>query len=142
MAKNLRGIAPRGNRRELRSVELKQPLYAFDSTIIDLCLFLFPGAEFRTAKAALKLHTLIDLRGSIPTFVAVTSGKVPDVRMLDQMSVGEDAIYAMDRGYVDFARLYAIHLFEKKPIMLLDSEALKQTAEAVYAGNQLNLFGN
>jgi len=91
------------------AVELKQPLYAFDSTIIDLCLSLFPWAEFRKTKAAVKLHTLIDLRGSIPTFVAVTPGKVPDVRMLDQMPVSEDAIYAMDRGYVDFARLYAIH---------------------------------
>jgi hypothetical protein len=91
------------------AVELRQPLYAFDSTIIDLCLSLFPWAEFRKTKAAVKLHTLIDLRGSIPTFVAVTPGKVPDVRMLDQMPVREDAIYAMDRGYVDFARLYAIH---------------------------------
>ena len=91
------------------AVELKQPLYAFDSTIIDLCLSPFPWAEFRKTKAAVKLHTLIDLRGSIPTFVAVTPGKVPDVRMLDQMPVSEDAIYAMDRGYADFARLYAIH---------------------------------
>ncbi len=88
---------------------MKQPLYAFDSTTIDLCLSLFPWAEFRKTKAAVKLHTLIDLRGSIPTFVAVTTGKVHDVRMLDEMPVSEDAIYTMDRGYVDFARLYAIH---------------------------------
>jgi transposase len=91
------------------AVELKQPLFVFDSTIIDLCLSLFPWAEFRKTKAAIKLHTLIDLRGSIPTFVAVTPGKVPDVKMLDEMPVSEDAIYAMDRGYVDFARLHAIH---------------------------------
>ena len=91
------------------AVELKQPLFAFDSTVIDLCLSLFPWAEFRKTKAAVKLHTLLDLRGSIPTFVAITPGKVPDVKMLDQMPVSEDAIYTMDRGYVDFARLYAIH---------------------------------
>jgi IS4 transposase len=88
---------------------LNQPLYAFDSTTIDLCLSLFPWAKFRKTKAAVKLHTLIDLRGSIPTFVAVTAGKVPDVKMLDEMPVSEDAFYTMDRGYVDFARLYAIH---------------------------------
>ena len=91
------------------AIELKQPLYAFDSTTLDLCLSLFPWAEFRRTKAAVKMHTLIDLRGSIPTFVAVTTGKVHDVRMLDEVPVSEDAIYTMDRGYVDFARLYAIH---------------------------------
>ena len=66
------------------AIELKQPLYAFDSTTIDLCLSLFPWAEFRKTKAAVKMHTLIDLRGSIPTFVAITTGKVNDVRMLDK----------------------------------------------------------
>ncbi len=91
------------------AIELKQPLYAFDSTTLDLCLSLFPWAEFRRTKAAVKMHTLIDLRGSIPTFIAVTTGKIHDVRMLDEMPVSEDAIYTMDRGYVDFARLYAIH---------------------------------
>jgi hypothetical protein len=103
------GIAQGLYRNEPLAIELKQPLYAFDSTVIDLCLSLFPWAEFRKTKAAVKLHTLIDLRGSIPTFVAVTPGKVSDVTMLDEMPVSEDAIYAMDRGYVDFARLYAIH---------------------------------
>lgn len=103
------GIAQRLYRNEPLAIELSQPLYAFDSTTIDLCLSLFPWAEFRKSKAAVKLHTLIDLRGSIPTFVAVTPGKVSDVTMLDQMPVNEDAIYAMDRGYVDFSRLYAIH---------------------------------
>lgn len=103
------GIAQELYRNEPLAVELRQPLYAFDSTTIDLCLSLFPWAEFRKSKAAVKLHTLIDLRGSIPTFVAVTPGKVSDVTILDQMPVSEDAIYAMDRGYVDFARLYAIH---------------------------------
>jgi len=91
------------------AIELKQPLYAFDSTTIDLCLTLFPWAEFRKTKAAVKMHTLIDLRGSIPTFVAITTGKVNDVKLLDKMPVQEDAIYTMDRGYVDYARLYAVH---------------------------------
>ena len=103
------GIAQRLYQDEPLAIELKQPLFAFDSTTIDLCLSLFPWAEFRKTKAAVKMHTLIDLRGSIPTFVAVTAGKVHDVRMLDEMPVTEDAIYTMDRGYVDFARLYAIH---------------------------------
>ena len=91
------------------AIELKQPLYAFDSTTIDLCLSMFPWAEFRKTKAAVKMHTLIDLRGPIPTWVAITTGKVHDVRMLDEMPVTKDAFYAMDKGYIDFARLYAIH---------------------------------
>lgn len=91
------------------AIELNQPLFAFDSTTIDLCLTLFPWAEFRKTKAAVKMHTLIDLRGSIPTFVAITTGKVNDVKLLDKMPVQEDAIYTMDRGYVDYARLYAVH---------------------------------
>jgi hypothetical protein len=103
------GIAQGIYQNEPLALELKQPLYAFDSTIIDLCLSLFRWAEFRKTKAAVKLHTLIDLRGSIPTFVAVTPGRVSDVTMLDKMPVSEDTIYAMDRGYVDFARLYAIN---------------------------------
>lgn len=102
-------IAQRLYRDEPLAIELKQPLFAFDSTTIDLCLTLFPWAEFRKTKAAVKMHTLIDLRGSIPTFVAVTVGKMHDVRMLDEMPVTEDAIYTMDRGYVDYARLFAIH---------------------------------
>jgi hypothetical protein len=105
----LMGIAQGLYRDEPIAVELKQPLFAFDSTVIDLCLSLFPWAEFRKTKAAVKLHTLIDLRGSIPTFVAITPGKVADVKMLDQMPVDENAIYTMDRGYVDFARLYGVH---------------------------------
>ncbi len=103
------GIAQGLYQDEPLAIELKQPLYAFDSTTLDLCLSLFPWAEFRRTKAAVKVHTLIDLRGSIPTFVAVTTGKVHDVRMLDEMPVSEDAIYTLDRGYVNFARLYAIH---------------------------------
>lgn len=91
------------------ALELDQPLYAFDSTTIDLCLSLFPWAEFRRTKAAVKMHTLIDLRGMIPTYVAVTTGKIHDVRMLDNLPVTEDAIYTMDRAYIDFARLNTLH---------------------------------
>jgi len=91
------------------ALELDQPLYAFDSTTIDLCLTLFPWAEFRRTKAAVKMHTLIDLRGAIPTYVTVTTGKVHDVRILDTLPVTEDAIYTMDRAYIDFARLHTLH---------------------------------
>lgn len=91
------------------ALELDQPLYAFDSTTIDLCLSLFPWAEFRRTKAAVKMHTLIDLRGAIPTYVTITTGKVHDVRMLDNLPVTEDAIYTMDRAYIDFARLHTLH---------------------------------
>jgi len=91
------------------ALELDQPLYAFDSTTIDLCLTLFPWAEFRATKAAVKMHTLLDLRGTIPTYVAVTAGKVHDVRVLDTLPVTEEAIYTMDKAYVDFSRLHALH---------------------------------
>ena len=94
---------------DVLAIELKQPLYAFDSTTIDLCLSLFPWAEFRKTKAAVKMHTLIDLRGPIPVWVAITTGKVHDVKMLDAMPVAKDAFYTMDKGYVDFTRLYGIH---------------------------------
>ena len=103
------GMAQRLYQSDTIAVELAQPLYAFDSTTIDLCLSLFPWAEFRKTKAAVKMHTLIDLRGPIPTWVSITTGKVHDVRMLDQLPVAKDAIYTMDRGYVDFARLCSIH---------------------------------
>ena len=103
------GMAQRLYQSDTIAAELTQPLYAFDSTTIDLCLSLFPWAEFRKTKAAVKMHTLIDLRGPIPTWVSITTGKVHDVRMLDQLPVEKDAIYAMDRGYVDFARLFSIN---------------------------------
>jgi Domain of unknown function (DUF4372)/Transposase DDE domain len=102
-------MAQRLYQSESIAIELKQPLYAFDSTTIDLCLSMFPWAEFRKTKAAVKMHTLIDLRGPIPTWVAITTGKVHDVRMLDEMPVTKDVFYAMDKGYIDFDRLYAIH---------------------------------
>jgi hypothetical protein len=87
-------------------VDLQETAYAFDSTTIDLCLRLFPWAHFRRRKAAIKLHTLLDLRGSIPCFVLVTHGKISDVRSLDALPLEPGAFYVFDRGYTDFARLY------------------------------------
>ncbi len=88
-------------------VQLKHATYALDSTAIDLCLSLFPWAKFRKHKAAVKVHTLMDLRGSIPCFIRITDGKVHDVNILDELILEAGAIYIMDRGYLDFARLYA-----------------------------------
>jgi hypothetical protein len=87
-------------------VELAQTVYALDSTTIDLCLSLFPWARFRSTKAAVKLHTLLDLRGPIPTMIAISDGKQADVGVLDELILEPGAFYVMDRGYVDFARLY------------------------------------
>ena len=87
------------------ALELDQTVYALDATVIDLCLSLFPWAHFRSAKAAIKLHTLLDLRGSIPTFVTLTEGAVHEVNILDELPLEAGAIYVMDRGYLDFARL-------------------------------------
>lgn len=89
-------------------VQLKQTVYALDSTIVDLCLSLFPWAKFRKHKGAVKLHTLVDLRGNIPVNVIITPGKVHDVNILDELPLEAAAIYIMDRGYLDFARLYRI----------------------------------
>jgi len=89
-------------------VELEQTAYAFDATTIDLCLALFPWARFRRHKAAIKLHTLLDLRGSIPTFVHITEGKTHEVTVLDELMVEPGAVYVMDRGYIDFGRLYTL----------------------------------
>jgi hypothetical protein len=86
--------------------QLKRAAYALDSTTIDLCLSLFPWAKFRKHKAAVKVHTLMDLRGSIPCFIRVTGGKVHDVNILDELVLEPGAIYIMDRAYLDFARLY------------------------------------
>jgi hypothetical protein len=92
------------------SIELDQTVYAFDSTTIDLCLALFPWARFRRRKGAIKLHTLIDLRGNIPCFVHISCGKLHDVKALDLLPLQPGAFYVMDRGYIDFARLYVFQL--------------------------------
>jgi len=90
-------------------LELDTSVYALDSTTIDLCLSLFDWAPFRSTKAAVKLHTLLDLRGSIPTFLHISDGKLHDVNVLDILPIEAGAFYVMDRGYVDFTRLYAMH---------------------------------
>ena len=92
------------------AVELAQTVYALDSTTIDLCLSLFPWARFRSTKAAVKLHTLLDLRGPIPTMIWISEGKQADVRVLDELVPEPGAFYVMDRGYVDFRRLYRFEL--------------------------------
>ena len=91
---------------EPTGLDLKETAYALDSTTIDLCLSLFPWARFRRAKGAIKLHTLLDLRGSIPVFISISQGKQADVRVLDELVLEPGAFYVMDRGYVDFRRLY------------------------------------
>ena len=91
-------------------MDLDAAAYALDSTTIDLCLTLFPWAHFRSTKSAVKMHTLLDLRGNIPTFIRVTTGDVHDVNILDQIIPQAGAYYVMDRGYLDYARLYRIHL--------------------------------
>ena len=91
-------------------VDLDQSLYALDSTTIDLCLTLFPWAKFRKHKGAVKMHTLLDLRGSIPTFIRISDGKLHDVNVLDEIDFEAGAFYVVDRGYLDFERLYRITL--------------------------------
>lgn len=95
---------------EPTGLELKETVYALDSTTIDLCLNLFPWARFRRTKGAIKLHTLLDLRGSIPTFISISHGKMADVRILDELILEPGSFYVMDRGYVDFRRLYCFVL--------------------------------
>jgi hypothetical protein len=90
-------------------LDLANTVYALDSTTIDLCLSLFPWADFRSTKAAVKMHTLLDLRGPIPSFIHVSDGKMGDALALDLIVPEAGAIYVMDRGYVDFGRLYALH---------------------------------
>ena len=91
-------------------LDLNNTVYALDSTTIDLCLSVFPWAHFRSTKAAVKMHTLLDLRGNIPSFIHVSDGKLHDVHALDLLLPEAGAIYVMDRGYVDFARLHVLHL--------------------------------
>jgi uncharacterized protein DUF4372/DDE family transposase len=107
-ARGLIAQARRMYRDEPFAVELDQTVYALDSTTVDLCLSMFPWAQFRRHKSAVKVHTLLDLRGSIPTNVYVTSGAVHDVRILDQLLPEAGAFYLLDRGYLDFARLYVL----------------------------------
>ena len=89
--------------------ELENTVYAFDSTTIHLCLSLFPWAVFRHTKAAIKLHPLLDLRGSIPSFIKITDGKTNDMRVLDDLIPEPGCFYILDRAYVDYGRLFALH---------------------------------
>jgi hypothetical protein len=109
-AQTLIATARRLYARDAMGVDLDESLYALDSTTIDLCLALFPWARFRRHKAAVKMHTLLDLRGNIPAFVHITDGKVHDVNVLDQIVPEAGAFYVMDRGYIDFERLFVLTL--------------------------------
>jgi len=95
--------------KEPLDIDLDATVYALDATTIDLCLSLFEWAPFRTTKAAVKMHTLLDLRGAIPAFIHISDGKMHDVNVLDFLPIEAGAFYVMDRGYLDFARLYMIH---------------------------------
>jgi hypothetical protein len=108
LAHALIAIARRLYSSERFAVELEQTVYALDATTIDLCLSVFPWAHFRQTKSAIKLHTLLDLRGSIPTFIHISDGKFHEVNSLDMIPWEPGAFYVMDRGYLDFARLYAL----------------------------------
>jgi hypothetical protein len=108
-AQALIGIARRLYASEALAIDLDDTVYALDSTTIDLCLSLFPWAPFRTTKAAIKLHTLLDLRGAIPTFIHISDGKLHDVNVLDLLIPEPGAFYVMDRGYLDFERLHVLH---------------------------------
>ena len=108
-AQSLIGIARRLYAQEPFGIDLQETVYALDATTIDLCLSVFPWAVFRSAKAAIKLHTLLDLRGNIPTFIHISDGKVHEVNILDQLLPEPGAFYIMDRGFLDFERLYRFH---------------------------------
>ena len=108
-AQSLIGIARRLYLQEPFGVDLQETVYALDATTIDLCLSVFPWAVFRSTKAAIKLHTLLDLRGNIPTFIHISDGKVHEVNILDQLLPEPGAFYIMDRGFLDFERLYRFH---------------------------------
>jgi len=107
-------------------VDLDQSLYALDSTTIDLCLSLFPWAKFRRHKAAVKMHTLLDLHGNIPTFIRITSGDVHDVNLLDEILPEAGAFYVMDRGYIDFQRLFVFTLSSAFFVVRTKSNVLLQ----------------
>ena len=108
-AQSLIGIARRLYADEAFGLDLKDTVYALDATTIDLCLSVFPWAPFRSTKAAVKLHTLLDLRGNIPSFIHISDGKMHDVNVLDRLVPEPGAIYVMDRGYIDFERLGRFH---------------------------------
>jgi hypothetical protein len=109
LAQHLIGMARPLYAEEPLGIDLDATVYAFDATTIDLCLSVYPWAPFRSTKAAVKLHTLLDLRGAIPSFIHISDGKTHEVNVLDQLLLEPGAFYLLDRGYLDFARLFAIH---------------------------------
>jgi Transposase DDE domain/Domain of unknown function (DUF4372) len=109
LAQHLIGIARPLYAHEPIGVDLKETVYAFDATTIDLCLSVYPWAPFRSTKAAIKLHTLLDVRGSIPSFIHISDGKTHEVNVLDALTPEPGAFYLLDRGYMDFARLHTLH---------------------------------
>jgi hypothetical protein len=125
-AQVLIGIARPLHTHDPIGVDLDQSLYALDSTTIDLCLSLFPWAKFRRRKAAVKMHTLLDLHGNIPTFIRVTSGDVHDVNILDEIMPEAGSFYVMDRGYIDFQRLFVFTLSSAFFIVRTKSNVLIQ----------------
>src|SRR5260221_5917642 len=108
-AQSLIGIARPLYAQESFGVDLQETVFALDTTTIDLCLSVFPWAPFQQSKAAIRLHTLLDLRGNIPTFIHISDGKLHEVNILDQLLPEPGAFYIMDRGFLDFARLYRLH---------------------------------
>ena len=125
-AQTLIGAARTLYARDPLGVDLEQSLYALDSTTIDLCLSLFPWAKFRRYKAAVKMHTLLDLHGNIPTFIRVTSGNVHDVNLLDEILPEAGAFYVMDRAYIDFQRLFVFTLSSAFFVVRTKSNVLLQ----------------
>jgi hypothetical protein len=125
-AQTLIGTARTLYARDPLGVDLEQSLYALDSTTIDLCLSLFPWAKFRRRKAAVKMHTLLDLHGNIPTFIRVTSGNVHDVNLLDEILPEAGAFYVMDRAYIDFQRLFVFTLSSAFFVVRTKSNVLLQ----------------
>jgi hypothetical protein len=125
-AQTLIGTARTLYARDPLGVDLEQSLYALDSTTIDLCLSLFPWAKFRRYKAAVKMHTLLDLHGNIPTFIRVTSGNVHDVNLLDEILPEAGAFYVMDRAYIDFQRLFVFTLSSAFFVVRTKSNVLLQ----------------
>lgn len=109
-AQHLIGIARPMYASEPFGIDLDATVYAFDATTIDLCLSVYPWAPFQSTKAAIKLHTLLDLRGAIPSFIHISDGKMSDVRGFDKLAIEPGAYYLLDRGYLDFERLYQLHM--------------------------------
>ena len=114
--------------------DLDGTVYALDSTTIDLCLSVFPWARFQPTKGAVKMHTLLDLRGSIPTFIEVSDGKLHDVNILDEIQPEAGSFYVVDRGYLDFERLYTFHRYGS--LLCHTHQSRRPVAKALLAGRR------